>query len=64
MALKLALTAYPEPQHAVADLIGIKESALSKIVHGRQTPTDKQKKLLSSLLGKPMSKLFPKNSSR
>jgi transcriptional regulator with XRE-family HTH domain len=56
--LKLAIFERGIKQGDLAARLRISESKLSRIVHGRQTPTDDEQDRIAELLEQPRRKLF------
>lgn len=59
LALKLALLESGRPAYAIAAAAGISETRLSRIVTGRVEPGLEEARVLSGLLGRSISTLFP-----
>lgn len=59
LALKLAIVATRKSQREVAQLAGIGEIHLSKIVCNRAIPTADERRDLARVLRKPQHELFP-----
>lgn len=58
--LKMVLLKRREPQYALAARVGMSETRLSRIVQGRTTPTDAERKAIAEALGVTEKTLFPK----
>ena len=56
--LKIEIIRLGLNQYELAQKVGIHETRLSQLIHGRARPTAGEKKLISDILGKDENELF------
>lgn len=61
--LKMAIVQSRRTQKTLARLARIETPRLSNIIHGKLVATERERRRLSELLGKPESELFPTTST-
>lgn len=57
--LKIAIIDSGKPQTEIAELARINDSRLSKIVRGKENPSESEMLRLAGVLQRPVAELFP-----